>query len=203
MNNKVVASILEYAKLLSKEKLCKLGDTISVRAGEKMYTTNPKVELGKATDKDIKVVEYQNGGSISAKVFATRQDVNVVLHTHPNNICVVSNAHISIPAVLDDMAQIVGVNAKISKNNESAILKALKGRNSILICDDGAINTGRTLNEAYAGCLVLEKSAMVFIGGSVLGGCKVINPIEARLMRFVYKTKYSKKNQENLAREER
>ena len=40
------------------------------------------------------------------------------------------------------------------------------------------------------------------MGGSVLGGCTVINGIEARLMRFVYKKKYSKINTENKKAEE-
>ncbi len=199
---KIITSILEYAKMFDRENLCVLGDSIAVRDNDTMFVTDKDCLIADLTAENIKEVKIDSESNIFSQIFLAREDIKVIVHAHPKNICAVSNKGKTIPAVLDDMAQIVGVNAKCAKNNTESIIKTMKGRNSILVKNDGAICTGRTLNETYACCLILEKSARAFIGGSILGGCKVINPFEARLMRFVYKVKYSKKNQENLAQEE-
>ncbi len=102
----------------------------------------------------------------------------------------------TLPAVIDDMAQIVGPTCRTVDGKEAAA-KELKKRNSCLIKGDGAVTTGRTLNEAFTCMMVLQKAAICFVSASVLGGNVVINGFEARLMRFVYKKKYSKINTEN------
>ena len=96
------------------------------------------------------------------------------------------------------MAQIVGPTCKTSKNDSASIIKTLKGRNSCLIKEDGCLTSGRTMDEAYTCVLVLDKAAHCYVSSAVIGKNKIINGLEARLMRFVYKVKYSKKNQENL-----
>ena len=100
------------------------------------------------------------------------------------------------------MAQIVGPTCRTVAADNRKVVKELKGRNSCLIKGDGAVTTGRTLDEAFTCMLVLQKASICYVGGSVLGGCTVINGIEARLMRFVYKKKYSKINTENKKAEE-
>ena len=94
------------------------------------------------------------------------------------------------------MAQIVGPTCRTVDGKEAAA-KELKKRNSCLMKGDGAVTTGRTLNEAFTCMMVLQKAAICFVSASVLGGNVVINGFEARLMRFVYKKKYSKINTEN------
>lgn len=201
--DKIIQSLIFYAKKLASEDLCRQrGDCVALRSDDGIYLTAPNADFLNLTESDIMKISFENEHTI-ARILAVRKDINAVIYSHPQNIYAVSKAKVSIPAVLDDMAQIVGINAKITKNNDSAIEKNLEKRNSILVENDGGINLGRTLNEAYTNCLVLEKSARVFISSSVLGGCRKINYFEAKLMNFVYKIKYSKKNQENLAKEEK
>ena len=114
----------------------------------------------------------------------------------------VAKAGVTIPAVLDDMAQIVGPTCKTAEDNIHSIIKTLKGRNSCLVKDKGCITSGRTMDEAYTCVLVLDKASHCFVSSSVIGKNMIINGFEARLMRFIYKTKYSKKNQENLSAKE-
>ena len=43
--------------------------------------------------------------------------------------------------------------------------------------------------------MVLEKGALCYVGSTVIGKSVKIGLFDALLMRFVYKTKYSKKDQ--------
>ncbi|MDY3238543.1 MAG: class II aldolase/adducin family protein [Anaerovoracaceae bacterium] len=119
-------------------------------------------------------------------------------------------------AVLDDMAQIVGpeaviVNTTGSKKSASLqMAKAVQKATGFFVQDrvrDGqpagyTLTIGRNLYEAVVAMTVLEKSAEIALKAGVLGGGKPIPKIEARLMREVYKKKYSKAETEAKAEEE-
>lgn len=199
MDNRI-GHILEYAARLKEEKLCGENDYIALRIDDKdMYVT--KGALGSLTESDVVRESYKKGVTAAAVIFNT-YDVNAIIYSHPEKSCVVAKSGRTIVASLDDMAQIVGYKCKACQNRTDKIIPALKGANSILIKDDGALTTGRTLDEAFTCMMVLEKAARVFVAGSVLGGCKHIGAFDARLMRLVYKLKYSKKNQKNKSQEE-
>ena len=199
MDNRI-GHILEYAARLKEEKLCGENDYIALRIDDKdMYVT--KGALGSLTESDVVRESYKKGVTAAAVIFNT-YDVNAIIYSHPEKSCVVAKSGRTIVASLDDMAQIVGVNCKTSRSDSvSDVLAAMKGRNSCLIAG-GALTTGRTLDEAYTCALVLDKAAHVYICGSAIGGCRIINTLEAKLMRFVYKKKYSKTNQKNISERE-
>lgn len=199
MDNKVKL-ILDYAKRLTEENLCSDNDYIALRIDDNdMYVT--KAPLKELTEEGVAKESYSRVDSVAAVIFNT-YDVNAIIYAHPEKCCVVAKSGKTIPAVLDDMAQIVGHKCTVVPNRAHDIVTAMKDANSILIKDDGALTTGRTLDEAFTCLMVLEKSARVFVAGSVLGGCHKVGLIDAKLMRFVYKMKYSKQNQKNKANEE-
>ena len=122
----------------------------------------------------------------------------------PTCTLTVANMKLTIPPVLDDMAQIVGPTAKSAKTGDAdAIVKALKGRSSCLLPGVGSVSTGKTLNEAYTACMVLDKAAHTLITAEAVGGCKPVGKIGAVLEHFVYRKKYSKANQDALLKAER
>lgn len=111
------------------------------------------------------------------------------------------------PAMLDDMAQIFGPACYIvdgRDGNDSrgkSIFKAIKNNVGCLVLKgfnkkgEGVgytITMGRNLYEAVVATTVLEKSAEVFLLAEKLGGGKAIPKWEAKLMRMIYKKKYSK-----------
>ncbi|MBR5517280.1 MAG: hypothetical protein IKU53_04830 [Firmicutes bacterium] len=111
------------------------------------------------------------------------------------------------PAMLDDMAQIFGPACYIVDGREGndsrgkSLFKALKDNVGCLVLKgfskngEGVgytITMGRNLYEAVVATTVLEKSAEVFLLAEKLGGGKPIPKWEAKLMRMVYKKKYSK-----------
>lgn len=199
MDNRI-QHILDYAKRLTEENLCQSNDYIAVRINDfDMYIT--KAPLESLTEENVVKESYVKGTGAAAAIFNT-YEVNAIIYSHPDKCCAVARAGRPITASLDDMAQIVGHKCKIAVNRTEDIIMSLKGANSILIKDDGALTTGRTLDEAFTCLRVLEKSARVHIAGTVLGGCRKIGLLDAKLMRFVYKMKYSRQNQKIKAQEE-
>ncbi len=202
---KIAATVCEYAKKAADERICGNGDMIAIRTKDG-FVTGGKCPFAELTPDKLVEVKSGDAGAdyaLISQLFATREDINAVMITHPAFVCAVADAKATIPAVVDDMAQIVGTTCKTSKDaSVDAVLKAIKGRNSCLIAGGGALTSGRTMDEAYTCALVLDKAAHVYICGTMIGGCKIINTIEAKLMRFVYKKKYSKTNQKNISERE-
>ena len=203
--DKSIALILEYAKELTKQKVVGAGDCISVKAGDFLYISDKSVALDALTEKDvlkIKPEEAQGEYALHARIYAAKPEVLAVCHCHPKWVEPIARCGVDIPAVSDDMTQIVGRNCKTCPNDAAQIVENLKTRNSTLVEGDGCVTTGRTLNEAYTCVLVLDKAAHCFVGSAVLKKNVFINFFEATLMNVIYKMKYSKKNQEALQSEE-
>ena len=190
MNEKLKASVLQYFDRLRECGLHGEGDSVSVRTEGGMLFVDNSREV-----KFVKAGEAKGEAALHEGVYA-QTDAAAVVHAHPDYVSAVAKAGVTIPAVIDDMAQIVGPTCRTVDGKEAAA-KELKKRNSCLMKGDGAVTTGRTLNEAFTCMMVLQKAAICFVSASVLGGNVVINGFEARLMRFVYKKKYSKINTEN------
>lgn len=190
MNEKLKVSVLQYFDRLREYGLHGEGDSVSVRTEGGMLFVDNSREV-----KFVKAGEAKGEAALHEGIYA-QTDAAAVVHAHPDYVSAVAKAGVTIPAVIDDMAQIVGPTCRTVEGKEAAA-KELKKRNSCLMKGDGAVTTGRTLNEAFTCMMVLQKAAICFVSASVLGGNVVINGLEARLMRFVYKKKYSKINTEN------
>ena len=205
MNNNV-QTILEYAKRLVAEGVVGVDDMISMRFElNEMYITKAGVKLADLTEEDVikmNIFTAEKEYKYHSEIYKERADINAICECYPKWVAPVAKAGVTIPAVMDDMAQIVGPTCKTANDDIASIIKTLKGRNSCLVKNKGCITSGRTMDEAYTCVLVLDKASHCFVASSVIGENKIINGFEARLMRFIYKTKYSKKNQENLSAKE-
>lgn len=205
--DRFVQTVIEYAKNISNENLCGQNDCISFRGKRGyMYITKPNVNFANLTENDVEKIDLVNANSneykLHAQIYTEREDINAICHVHPKWVAPVAKAGVTIPTVLDDMAQIVGPKCKTAQNTIEDIVKNLKGVNSCLIKDDGCITSGRTMSEAFTCIMVLDKASHCFVSSAVIGKNITIPFIEAKLMQIIYKKKYSKVNQENLAAQE-
>lgn len=101
----------------------------------------------------------------------------------------------ALKAELDDMAQIVGLTARVAASLEpEEIARCLRGRNSCFVKDAGMLITGRAVSEAVTGAILLEKAAMTHLLAKKIGGAKRVPLFSAALMHFIYQKKYSKIN---------
>jgi L-fuculose-phosphate aldolase len=137
-------------------------------------------------------------------IYNDRKEFNAIIHTHQMNASTCAAARREVPAVLDDLAQIVGPTVRCAdyalpstKKIVKATVKAMRGRNAALMANHGAVCAGRDLDEAFVVCQVLEKGCKAFIEAEFLGGAKHINKFEAWAMHKIYLKKYSKMAEKN------
>ncbi len=101
----------------------------------------------------------------------------------------------SLAAELDDMAQIVGLTARVARSlSKSELKRCLKNRNSCFVRNQGMFLTGRAASEAVTGAILLEKAAMTHVLAKQIGGAKRVPLCSAALMHSIYQKKYSKIN---------
>lgn len=206
IDDKIKQTVLSYAAKVVAEGMNGKGDRIAMRTKDGFCVNEAGAALDglKAEDLiELPLDTEDKDNVVIARLFARRPEVHAVLYTHAPFVCAVARAKATIPAVLDDMTQIVGLNCKTCRSaTTDDLVKGLRKRNSVLVPGGGALTVGRTMDEAYTCALVLDKASHAYVCGSVLGGNKVINCLEAKLMNIVYQKKYSKTNQQNISKRE-
>jgi len=141
---------------------------------------------------------------VHAGLYRSRKDINAVIHTHQVNASTIAAAHRTLPAVLDDMAQLIGPDVRVAdyalpgtKKMVRVVLKAMKGRNAAILANHGAICAAPTMDDCFAVAQILEKSCKVFIEAEFLGGAKKLSKFDAVVMRQYYLMKYSREKSRN------
>lgn len=192
---------IEVYNLINKYGKTMISQTYSIgkeaqiyfKVNEKCYATRKGADFANLKKQDIKcLTEKEVEKDLRAEILMKSKKLNALVVSNTPYCAKSSRENHEILAVLDDMAQIIGPKAPLVNFNKKEISKALKRSAGCIVKDKYTITTGRTLYEAVVAQMVLEKSAEVFLKASVLGGGKKINKVEASLMRFIYKKKYSK-----------
>lgn len=198
--------------------LCAEGVTIdtegclSARVGNLMVITPEGRRLSDLTPGDLSLVDLTTCApaegpkpdrrfALHAALYKKRKRVTTLLHAQSLSILTASRAGIEVPPLLDDMAQIVGVSARVATTwpyrGTAPVIRAMRGRNAVLLKNAGALCGAQSFDDAHAVAQVLEKGCKAFIESSFLGGGVKIPPLEAHLMRAVYLLKYAKQNGKN------
>lgn len=132
-------------------------------------------------------------------VYKKRADVNFISHSKDPYTVACSKMGKTMSPLIDDFAQIVGVTVKSAKydpNNSLAtskkVVKKLKGRNAVLLENNGALCVAGSEYDAGAIEFITNKGAKIQISAQMFEKVEPINPLETRIMRLVYKLKYSK-----------
>ena len=190
----------KYGKVLVGQEYPVGNAKFILQTEEGVFATKSNVDFANITEDDIEKLWVKELPIHKAEMKA------IVYSQTPSCMQCLKEAK-PFPAMLDDMAQIFGPACYIvdgRDGNDSrgkSIFKALKSNVGCLVLKgfnkkgEGlgyTITMGRNLYEAVVATNVLEKSAEVFLLAEKLGGGKPIPKWEAKLMRMVYKKKYSK-----------
>ena len=124
---------------------------------------------------------------------------NNIIHNASSEVVAVSRLGKTMKPLLDDFAQIVGVTVKhagYNPNNSLAtskkVVKALKGRNAVLLENNGALCVAGSEYDAGAIEFITNKGAKIQVSAKMFDKVEPINPLETRIMNLVYRLKYSK-----------
>lgn len=133
-------------------------------------------------------------------IYNARADIQAIVHTHSVYATAMAVARKEIPGAIEDLVQIVGGNVRV---NEYALpgtellgintVKALEGRNAVLLANHGMVGVGRNLEEAFRVCLVVEKSAQVTLLAQLMGGVVELTQDDIDRMRDFYLQRYGQK----------
>ncbi len=132
-------------------------------------------------------------------IHSRKKGVMVLIFSRLPNTLACAKAGINIPPLLDDFAQLVGVDAKSLERDSGkpsfagTVIKGLALRNAVLIKDAGGLCAAGDFDDAHAVVQVLEKNCRAVVDMFFFGGGRPITWLDAWLMRLVYRYKYAKK----------
>lgn len=185
--------------------------SLSVRVNEAfMLIACRSVEGTRLSPEEARLVAINDGSGrrdpeieLHANIYKSRREMNAAAVIQSPAIATASQTGRDIPPILDDMAQIIGPSLRVAKLSAyppgetiKVVLKAARGRNGLLLANQGAVCLGRDMPEALTACEIMEKACRVYAGAGHLGGGIAINSLEARLMHLFYLKKYSKRKYE-------
>ena len=171
------------------------------------------VSYGDLSSDDIVIVDMEGNTvdgdlkpsielGLHLKIFAARQDVSAIVHTHSTYVTAHAIARKGIPAAAEDLAQIVGGDVEVSEYRlpgtpelgDSAV-RALGDRNAVIMANHGLVGVGRSLAEAYKVVNIVEKAAMSNVFANILGGVVRLSDEDIDIMRDFYTNKYGQRDE--------
>lgn len=179
------------------EEICDLGS--SVRNGDKFTLTI----ADKSVDVDIATGLGVNGiapkaAKLHRAIYET-EDCSMIKQIKTPDVVAVSQTGESMVPMIDDFAQIVGLDVKncpwIDGDTDSCakeVGKAIDGRNAVLIQGMGALITGNTDDDLQALDIIMDKGCAAVIDCNIFNRAHYVPKAECFLMRTVYLAKYSK-----------
>ncbi|MFR5875227.1 MAG: class II aldolase/adducin family protein [Eubacterium sp.] len=179
------------------DSICDLGS--SVRNGNTFTLTVG----GKTVDVDMTTGLGINGVApkvekIHRAIYNT-EDCTMIKHVASPDVVAVSCTGDSMLPMIDDFAQIVGLDVKncpwIDGDTDACakeIGKAIDDRNAVLIQGCGALVTGNNNGDLQALDIIMDKGCAAVIDCNIFNRPHYVPKAECFLMRTVYLAKYSK-----------
>ena len=198
--NEAAAAFHRIAEQLNKAGLANGELTAAIRGDENEYfLALIQYEMG-TYEAAIAPKSLDDETDPFAAAFLEKPDTQVVLLLAGDYAKKASCALRTLCAELDDMAQIVGLTARVALSlTPKEVKRCLRRRNSCFVRGLGMFITGRSQTEAVTGAILLEKAAMTHLLAKKIGGAKRVPLLSAILMHQIYQKKYSKINLEEEA----
>jgi len=133
------------------------------------------------------VQEIPQGGATGVSSGGITSGIGCLLRSRAPYTVAFSRQKKALPAVLDDLAQLIGPSVPVIDEAPKVLKK-----NCLFVRGEGALFAFSDRYEAEAAAMVLEKSCRAAMAGALLGSISTIPLLEALLMRAVYLKKYSK-----------
>ncbi len=182
---------------------------ISARIDENHFAITPSgIAYETITAEDIVVIDLAGNIIDSNKkpsielplhteIYKVKKNINAIVHTHSVCCTAFAIARKPIPAVCEDMVQIVGGKIEVaeyflpgSKELAQSAVTALGNKSACIMANHGLITAADNLNEAYKIAQIVEKSAQAVIYANSLGGAIELSQDDIDFMRDFYLNEY-------------
>jgi L-fuculose-phosphate aldolase len=176
-----------------------------------IYITPSGMNYGEIQDDDIVVLDDELNvvdgirvpsveKAMHAAVYKARQDINAVIHTHPVYSTILGVNGMELPGISEDFVQIVGDRMVCSEyalpGTPELARNAIKGlgdRNGVLLPNHGTLVVGSDMSMAMTICLVVEKTAQIYIMAKSIGTPNVISPEDIIAMQDYARNRYGQR----------
>jgi len=172
---------------------------VSVRVPEGLIVTPSKIGYDVLKTNDFVVVSAEgevlagqrlpsSETGVHRALLNQKGNVGAIIHTHSPCATAVSCLHRSIPAFVEDLAQMVGgairctryVPAGQHEKLAEEVANTIGEENAVLLANHGVFCCGRDLEEAFVTCQIVEKAAQMML---LAGGLGPVIPIPDEFVR--------------------
>ena len=181
---------------------------LSVRVPEGVIVTPSRIPYKEITlndfvtlDDDGRVISGHRLPTSEAEIhsilYRKKSDIGAAIHGHSVYATAVSCLNRAIPVFVEEIAQLIGgeirctryVPAGQHKNIAKEVAATIGEVNAVLVANHGSVCCGRTLEEAFVACQVLEKAALMLLVSAPLGSVIPIPEeyVQSERHRFLYK----------------
>lgn len=134
------------------------------------------------------------------RIYDAIEDANAIVHTHSIYASACAAMHKPIPAVIEDLVQIIGGQVDVAKYalpgttdlGENAI-QALGHKKAVLLANHGVVCWGRTLKAALMTAEIVEKAAHIYCICASMGGAIPLPDKDIAVMHEFYNKEYAKR----------
>lgn len=163
---------------------------------------------------DVIVVDMQGNKIVGAlipssetplhlAVYEAIPEAQAIVHTHSIYASACAAMHKPIPALIEDLVQIIGGSVDVAEyalpGTEALAanaIKALQNKKAALLANHGVVCWGSSLNSALMTAEIVEKAAQIYCICETMGGAKLLPEADIAVMHDFYKQHYSKRQTE-------
>lgn len=133
-------------------------------------------------------------------IYKACPEAKAIIHTHSIYASALAAMRKPVPAIIEDMVQIVGGRVECAEyalpgTQELAdnAVAALNGKKAVLLANHGAVCWGKSLEDALMVAEILEKTAQIAIICQQCGGAVELSAEDSEVMHSFYEEHYSKR----------
>ena len=131
-------------------------------------------------------------------VYKHRKNAGCVIHTHSPYAMAFSIARKGIPVIIEEMVPLIGGDIRVadfapagSKEIGENAVKAMEGRNAVLLANHGAVVTARNILYGIKTAELVEKIAKVYYISSRIGKPQIIGKKEQERFKKMFELYFS------------
>ncbi len=199
-------------KLINSKMTVGSWGNISLRVDEHYIAITPSGRSYESlTEQDISLVDLKGiqlaGVGVPSselpmhlEIYKNVPPAQAIVHTHSIYATALACNRVGIPALVEDMVQIVGGAVACSeyalpgtRELGGNVVKSLDNKKAVLIANHGVVAWGATVDEALLVAEVVEKAANIYCIAKSIGNPCILSDDDVKLMHTFYESHYYKR----------
>ncbi len=191
---KIRKQLTEYGKkIVDKRLVAGPGGNISAREGSHIFLSPSGFALDEIKESEWVKIDLKTGKvygdlrptcetSMHMGIYTEREDVKVIIHTHPPVTIGLISAGVKFKPVFPDYVALFGREVPTidyvqpgGEKIRKAVVERIKKCNVVLLRNHGVVCTGETLKEAFSRSWLVEETAKILFVGRSTGNLKYLS----------------------------